>query len=1094
MGQLKEGNKKMNAEIITVGKSLIWGGVNQNAGFITECLASVGIDVYFQSDTKENKTLLTDTLKHAFSRSEAVILCGGASFEGDNIITQSVFELFKIVLLPNKNAVYKIKEATGSKNANSIPDKKLVILLSSDDELKETFRDRIIPLLSGDSSIITESHILNIIGLSDAQVKAKINDYKEIENLTLISHEQDGEVFLSVGAKGEDAAEAEGFCRRVIRDLISKFGYAAYGVDKNNIEQAAVELLLSKNKKVAVAESCTAGLLSKKITDIPGSSAVFDMGVTAYSNDMKISQLNVPASVLEEFGAVSKETAAAMARGIRNITKADYSLAISGIAGPASDGTDKPVGLVYIAIADSEKSNIKELNLSEKLSREQIREIASKQALNLLRLFLLGDGDIGNAEVLTVIKHPLEKEEEPPAIIPPVIPPFADITDELSEEIVITEENDLQDEQAEEEQQAISDDVITDDPEEESSNENSEISEETDSADENDDGQTKITDLLETEQQDSQDQNGEDPFADIHVSKWTGNPSIITPFVPGAMNKDDFISEEEKEAMEWEGKLLLNFDESDEDRLHTPSEKPFSPLVNHDNTENGNVSFQEYMQDISEKTEEPASQKEPDNANTESEQAEGNEKASKWNYLDIITDDKETPSKDIQKTQQTDAGVDIFALGKKVQPVKQKKGNIFIRFIKYLFPWKGDPRREVIRKIVFFIALVVFVYALVSWLIPTYEDWVANNTVDIVTDKTPPWSNDFYKKQQMNPKFNDLYAENNDLIGKITFTDMKSDKDGKLIENPDSYKINYPVLQIKEKSKRDFYIDHDFYKKSNRNGAIWADWRNQLEWWQDDASKNITLYGHDMASGAMFGFLTHFKTKEQFAREHSIFTFDSLYRDGKFFVFSAMLADATPDDNGNLEFEYRYDDFSSDEQFMSFVEAAKARSLWDFDIDILPTDEIITLQTCINDFDNARLIVMGRRVRDNEPPTVKADQMKVNTNVVYPKAWYKKKGKTVPAHNFSWSPDNFHYVGNTIPANTDPTNILPTSVVTTTTEPTTTSTTTPPTTRSQATPTTRTPTAAPTNTPIQNNTQAPTNPPTAAPTAPPTNPPETDSE
>ena len=152
-----------------------------------------------------------------------------------------------------------------------------------------------------------------------------------------------------------------------------------------SIEKQTVELLKSKKLKLATAESCTGGLISKRITDVSGSSEVFEGGVVCYSNRFKENVLGVSPETLKKYGAVSRETAREMVKGVLSLTKADIAVAVTGIAGPSSDDTNKPVGLVYIAVSDGKSTIVKKLlnNFTGDV-REQNRSISADTALEMI--------------------------------------------------------------------------------------------------------------------------------------------------------------------------------------------------------------------------------------------------------------------------------------------------------------------------------------------------------------------------------------------------------------------------------------------------------------------------------------------------------------------------------------------------------------------------------------------------------------------------------------------------------------------------------------------------------------------------------------
>jgi nicotinamide-nucleotide amidase len=177
--------------------------------------------------------------------------------------------------------------------------------------------------------------------------------------------------------------------RPTIEHIRARSGLLCYGTDEDTLESTVGKLLLEKSKTVAVAESCTGGLVSKLLTDVPGSSSYVKLNVVTYADDAKNELLGVHKYILETKGAVSAECAHAMATGIRRIARADIGLSVTGIAGPGGGTDDKPVGLVYLALVAEHFQADKTLRLSSHISRAEIRARTAKEALNMVRIFLI---------------------------------------------------------------------------------------------------------------------------------------------------------------------------------------------------------------------------------------------------------------------------------------------------------------------------------------------------------------------------------------------------------------------------------------------------------------------------------------------------------------------------------------------------------------------------------------------------------------------------------------------------------------------------------------------------------------------------------
>ena len=232
----------------------------------------------------------------------------------------------------------------------------------------------------------TVTHVIGVFGLSESAVAQRIAETLMSDNPTVDTASEDGEVSVTITATAADEEQAEALCASMMESINERLGAFVYGTDVPNLQRRVVSLLQEKHMKIATAESCTAGILSGRLTEIPGASEVFECGVAAYSNDIKHSVLGVPSDLLELYGAVSPEVASAMAVGIHRISGADFGISITGVAGPdMSEG--KPTGTVYIALADDKRVWIKKLEETG-ADRDEVRAIATTHALDLARRYL----------------------------------------------------------------------------------------------------------------------------------------------------------------------------------------------------------------------------------------------------------------------------------------------------------------------------------------------------------------------------------------------------------------------------------------------------------------------------------------------------------------------------------------------------------------------------------------------------------------------------------------------------------------------------------------------------------------------------------
>ena len=226
-------------------------------------------------------------------------------------------------------------------------------------------------------------------GMGESTIESMLRDeMNALTNPTLAPYAKEGEVRLRVTAKAASEAEAEAMMAPVIADVKRLLGDRVYGVDTPSLEDTAMRLLIARGETFSAAESCTGGLIAKRITDIPGSSAVFRGGVTVYTNDVKM-YLGVKRETLEKFSAVSRETAVELADCVREKLGATYGLSVTGVAGPDSDGLHA-VGTVFVGLSTAERTYVRALQLGEKSDRSRIRTLSANHAFDMLRRCILG--------------------------------------------------------------------------------------------------------------------------------------------------------------------------------------------------------------------------------------------------------------------------------------------------------------------------------------------------------------------------------------------------------------------------------------------------------------------------------------------------------------------------------------------------------------------------------------------------------------------------------------------------------------------------------------------------------------------------------
>ena len=405
-------------EILSVGTEILLGDIlNTNSRFLSVELAKLGISVLRHTTVGDNAERLSAALRTALDRSDIVIATGGLGPTQDDItrdvccsvmgfeleyspeIGEGIRKYFasKSIEMPESNlrqayvpvggTVFENHHGTAPGLGLKKGGKCVVILPGPPYEMAPMYKESVVPYLAEYSEGAIVSHTVRTMGIGESAMAEKVADLIEGTNPTVAPYAKKGEALLRVTAKAETESKAEELCRPVIDEIISRLGGVVYGIDSENIEQRVVELLKENKMTVATAESCTAGYIPKRLTDIPGASEVFGCGIISYSNEIKQQLLGVKKETLDRFGAVSEQTAREMAAGVRRVSGADIGISVTGIAGPGSDGTDKPVGLCFIAL-DAEDMQICEKIETGKNDREYNRYVNASRALNLARIYI----------------------------------------------------------------------------------------------------------------------------------------------------------------------------------------------------------------------------------------------------------------------------------------------------------------------------------------------------------------------------------------------------------------------------------------------------------------------------------------------------------------------------------------------------------------------------------------------------------------------------------------------------------------------------------------------------------------------------------
>lgn len=406
----------VRAELLMIGTELLLGQtVDTNAAFIAEQLALHGVNVYFKTTVGDNRQRLLAALSIALMRADVVITSGGLGPTEDDLTRDVVAAALGLELVEDVMAVQQIegwfkrqdrhmpasnrKQALMPEGATVLEngrgtapgfivrslDKAVICMPGVPHEMKSMLTTSVLPYLHDhyDLEATLYSHILRFTGIGESDLEERLVDLFRSANPTIAPYASLGEVKLRLTARADSADDAAALFKPLEQEIVQRVGEYMYGSDDDTLEGVVGRQLRAVGKTVAVAESCTGGLIAKRLTDVPGSSDYFPGGVVTYSNEAKQRLLDVPAKVLQQHGAVSEQTARAMAAGVAARFGADIGLAVTGIAGPGGGSDEKPVGLVFIASFEDGKSDVHRLLFGGQ--REHVRLRAAQTALDMVR-------------------------------------------------------------------------------------------------------------------------------------------------------------------------------------------------------------------------------------------------------------------------------------------------------------------------------------------------------------------------------------------------------------------------------------------------------------------------------------------------------------------------------------------------------------------------------------------------------------------------------------------------------------------------------------------------------------------------------------
>ena len=410
------------AELIAVGTELLLGNIaNTNAQVLSQSLSALGIDVHWHTVVGDNPQRLKEALDIARRRADILITTGGLGPTYDDLTKQTICAAFgkPLVLhpdiledirafyesalhvpMPDNNAqqaqlpegctVFDNPVGTAPGCAFAVDGVHVLMLPGPPHEMETMLHRWVEPYLRALSREVIVSHDIMTFGLGESYVDELLHEkMSHMENPSLATYAKPCEVRLRATAKADSAQAAEALLAPVVEQVREALGDYVYGIDVKDLAQVCMEELLKKGLTLATAESCTGGLVARRITALPGASRVYRGGVVSYWTEVKAAVLGVPQETLDTYGAVSEQTARAMAQGARKITGAEVAVSVTGVAGPDPDERNNPVGLVFIGLATPEGTFCRRTE-SGRRRRDRIQDLAANHALDMVRRYLTG--------------------------------------------------------------------------------------------------------------------------------------------------------------------------------------------------------------------------------------------------------------------------------------------------------------------------------------------------------------------------------------------------------------------------------------------------------------------------------------------------------------------------------------------------------------------------------------------------------------------------------------------------------------------------------------------------------------------------------
>lgn len=413
----------MTAELIAVGTELLLGSIaNTDGQMISEKLSTLGFTVHHHTVVGDNPQRLAQALETARHRADIIITTGGLGPTYDDLTKQTICKTFGRELELHEDILEEIRTWFETKLGRPMPENNIqqamlpagctvfdnpvgtapgcafeedgvhVLMLPGPPfECRYMFEHRAQPYLERLTDAVIVSHEIKIFGMGESTVEEALRGpMTTLTNPTLAPYALLNECKVRATARAETREAAEALLAPLVEEVCATLGDVVYGVDVESLEAVVSALLRERNLTLSAAESCTGGLIAKRMTDLPGASQVFRGGVVSYTDGVKAGVLGVPQAVLEEHGAVSAPAARAMAEGCRRVCGSDLAVSVTGVAGPDTDERGNEVGTVYIALASGEGTVCKKLSCGKGRGRDRVRSAAASRAFDLVRRSLLG--------------------------------------------------------------------------------------------------------------------------------------------------------------------------------------------------------------------------------------------------------------------------------------------------------------------------------------------------------------------------------------------------------------------------------------------------------------------------------------------------------------------------------------------------------------------------------------------------------------------------------------------------------------------------------------------------------------------------------